>query len=229
VPRVATKERAETIADAALQAFSEAGYRRTQVADIAKIAGVAPGTIYLYTSGKESLFLIAMQRALGEPIDGNAATQTELLEAVRAKFTPQSLGNRLRTLLVQEGSELPSLEEVVRDLWGGVAYLAPAIRLIERCAQDWPELAQLFFGEIRQGLVQTLAEYLVRGAEQGFIRPAPDPMLAARLMLESVAWFAMHRLGDMQGRFYDAGAAEVTVVDALVHAYGLPNSSGGVA
>lgn len=225
MPRIATKERAGTIADAALQAFSQSGYRRTQVSDIAKIAGVAPGTIYLYVAGKEALFVIALQRALREPIDGNPATQAELLDAVRARFTPMSLGNRLRRAIAV-GSELPTLEDVVTELWAGVAYLSPAIRLIEKCAQDWPELAELFFGEIRQGLVETLGAYLRRGAELGFIRPVPDPELAGRLMIETVAWFAMHRFGDMQGRFYDPVAAEATVRDALVHAYGLPTSQG---
>lgn len=225
MPRTASKNRAGTIADAALQAFSQSGYRRTQVADIAKLAGISPGTIYLYSAGKEALFLIAMQRALGEPIDGNLATQAELLDAVRARFTPVNLGNQLR-LALADGSELPTLEAVVDELWRGVAYLGPAIQLIQKCAEDWPELAQLFFGEIRQELVQTLADYLVRGAELGFIRPLPNPELAGRLMIETVAWFAMHRFGDMQGRFYDPLAAEATVRDALVHAYGLPIPQG---
>jgi hypothetical protein len=64
-----------------------------------------------------------------------------------------------------------------------------------------------------------LATYLERGVDQGIVRRPPDIKLAARLIVETTAWFTMHRHGDADGRFYDAAAVRATTIDALVHAF----------
>ena len=46
----------EAILGAALELFGRYGYRRTSVDDIARRAGVAKGTVYLYVENKEALF-----------------------------------------------------------------------------------------------------------------------------------------------------------------------------
>lgn len=51
----------ERILRAAIDTFAESGYFNAKVSDIAKAAGVADGTIYLYFSGKEDL-LVTMFR-----------------------------------------------------------------------------------------------------------------------------------------------------------------------
>ncbi|MGZ7079732.1 MAG: TetR/AcrR family transcriptional regulator [Thermoanaerobaculia bacterium] len=51
----------ERILRAAIDTFAESGYFNAKVSDVAKAAGVADGTIYLYFSGKEDL-LITMFR-----------------------------------------------------------------------------------------------------------------------------------------------------------------------
>ena len=45
------------ILDAAARVFAERGYHRTTVRDIAREAGIADGTIYLYFSSKQELLL----------------------------------------------------------------------------------------------------------------------------------------------------------------------------
>ena len=49
-------ERREAILAAALEEFSASGFAATRLDDVAKRAGVAKGTIYLYFRDKESLF-----------------------------------------------------------------------------------------------------------------------------------------------------------------------------
>ncbi len=44
------------IIEAAGKCFGESGYHRTTIADIAKAAGVAPGTIYIYFPDKYSIY-----------------------------------------------------------------------------------------------------------------------------------------------------------------------------
>ncbi|HKW95305.1 MAG TPA: helix-turn-helix domain-containing protein, partial [Methylomirabilota bacterium] len=49
---------------AGLRVFTEKGYRRTQMADVAREMGVSPGTLYTYVHGKEALFHLLIDRAL---------------------------------------------------------------------------------------------------------------------------------------------------------------------
>jgi len=53
------KERQEKILEAAIKAFSMHGYHNSTVATIARQAGIADGTMYLYFKGKEDLLISA--------------------------------------------------------------------------------------------------------------------------------------------------------------------------
>src|SRR5690242_1165593 len=48
--------RPEEILDAALAVFSESGFARAKLDDVARLAGVSKGTVYLYFDSKEALF-----------------------------------------------------------------------------------------------------------------------------------------------------------------------------
>jgi AcrR family transcriptional regulator len=64
----------EAIFDAALELFGRYGYRRTSIDDIARAAGVAKGTVYLYVENKEALFRTLAQGLLdGVLADARAA------------------------------------------------------------------------------------------------------------------------------------------------------------
>src|SRR4051794_4094634 len=71
--------RREAILSAALDEFSARGFAATRLDDIARRAGVAKGTIYLYFRDKESLFQ-ELVRAMPSPIVGRleAAPMAEL-------------------------------------------------------------------------------------------------------------------------------------------------------
>jgi TetR/AcrR family transcriptional regulator, fatty acid metabolism regulator protein len=53
----AASSKRERILRAAIDTFAESGYFNAKVSDIAKAAGVADGTIYLYFDGKEDLLV----------------------------------------------------------------------------------------------------------------------------------------------------------------------------
>ena len=57
------------ITDAAIAVFAEKGYRSARVADVAKVAGVADGTIYLYFKNKEDLLLSIFEEKMGMFLD----------------------------------------------------------------------------------------------------------------------------------------------------------------
>ncbi len=210
--------RLREIGDAALAAFGRDGYRNTQVADVARIAGVAPGTIYLYAPSKEALFALALQRAQSQDTDPEPMSSEELLTRVKEGFLRQSGSSWLTELRGASGG-LPELEPVLRTFWARLTAAAPAIRLIERCARDWPELAEAFYVHVRQRSIRELAAYLSEGGRQGVVRPTPEPAVAARLIIETAAWFALHRQGDPDGYLISDDSAREAVIDALLHAY----------
>ena len=60
MPKVSSMYKAELkekIIQAAIESFSQTGYDRTKMEDIAKRLGLSKGTIYLYFKSKEDLFL----------------------------------------------------------------------------------------------------------------------------------------------------------------------------
>ena len=65
-PPVADKR--EAILRAATRVFARNGYFNSKVADIAKAAGVADGTVYLYFKSKEEILHSIFDRSVGEAI-----------------------------------------------------------------------------------------------------------------------------------------------------------------
>ena len=59
----------ELITEAAIAVFAQKGYRSARVADVAKRAGVADGTIYLYFKNKEDLLLSIFEEKMGLLLD----------------------------------------------------------------------------------------------------------------------------------------------------------------
>lgn len=217
--RPSKADRLESIADAALQSFSQRGFRLTQVADVARLAGVAPGTIYLFAESKEALFWLAFARSLDRPLE-NVPCEVPSINEIRSMFGRTADSIDLALALKGPDSSLPSLSAVILDYWTAIENAASAIKLVERCAEDWPDLAHAFYEGLRANALGNLTEYLIRAAKAGLCREAPDPSLAARFIVESIAWFAMHRRGDYDGRHFTSDSARNATLDALLHAYG---------
>ncbi len=57
-------EKRETILDGAVRVIAAKGFHRTRVSEVAKAAGVADGTIYLYFESKDELLRAVYERAM---------------------------------------------------------------------------------------------------------------------------------------------------------------------
>src|SRR5438132_12936445 len=53
---------------AAIDVFAERGYFNAQVADVARAAGVAAGTVYLYFRSKDDLLISIFERGMREAL-----------------------------------------------------------------------------------------------------------------------------------------------------------------
>src|SRR5215813_9551679 len=54
----------DAILRAAIDVFADRGYFNAQVADVARVAGVAAGTVYLYFQGKDDLLVSIFERSM---------------------------------------------------------------------------------------------------------------------------------------------------------------------
>lgn len=63
------KPKYKQILDAAVEVIAENGYHNSQVSKIAKVAGVADGTIYLYFDNKEDILISLFQEKMGQFIE----------------------------------------------------------------------------------------------------------------------------------------------------------------
>lgn len=62
----AVTDKREAIIRAAIKVFAEKGYFNSKVADIAKAAGIADGTVYLYFKGKDEVLHSIFDRTMAE-------------------------------------------------------------------------------------------------------------------------------------------------------------------
>src|SRR4029078_1060186 len=66
--RVDKAEKRDAILRAAIETFAARGFFNAQVADVARTAGVAAGTVYLYFRGKDHLLISIFEKTMKEAI-----------------------------------------------------------------------------------------------------------------------------------------------------------------
>lgn len=101
------KPKFKQIIDAAVVVIAENGYHQAQVSKIAKKAGVADGTIYLYFKNKESILITLFEEKMGvfaekirEEIAGNRDAVSKLLTLVKTHF--HEMSNDLNLAIVMQ-------------------------------------------------------------------------------------------------------------------------------
>lgn len=112
--------RRNAILAAALEEFSVNGFAGTRLDDVARRAGIAKGTIYLYFSDKETLFQ-ELLRSLFAPIvqaleqmPPDTRPVRETIEQLVDLFVREVVGTRRRDvirLIIAEGGRFPKLAE----------------------------------------------------------------------------------------------------------------------
>lgn len=180
--------------------FVAHGYARAQMDDVADALGVAKGTVYGYVSSKEALFALAV--AFGDrleelPSHDRLPLDLEDLprpaEVVAERLAGEVGGMRLVAVAQSPGADaLAEVEEVARDLLVRLGRNRVAIKLVDTCAADFPELAELWFGGGRWAQVDLLTGYLRRQAEAGRLELAGDVAVIARTVIELCAMWAVH-------------------------------------
>ncbi|MBI3782322.1 MAG: TetR/AcrR family transcriptional regulator [Deltaproteobacteria bacterium] len=231
MPRTRPDNRLDQLVAAAVTVFTQKGYRRTQMADVARSMGVSPGTLYLYVESKEALFDLVVQRAFSPhpgaaprlpiPTPKPAATLRRLRQRMAEETRLPQLDAALRHRHVDDPAA--ELADIVREYYGIVERHHRGIRLLERSALDWPELASVFYRGMRRDVLDRLTRYLELRARHKLLRAVTHPQSAARFINEAIAWFGMHRHNDLDSTHIGDREAQETVVDLIVHALTVPD------
>jgi AcrR family transcriptional regulator len=167
-PDMRKAERREAILAAALDEFSAQGFAATRLDDVAKRAGVAKGTLYLYFHSKDALFQ-ELVRTMLTPVVGS-------LEALRDADVPMRvLADRMVDLFVDE-------------IFG--TRRREVIRLMIADGRRFPKLAEFYYREVLSRILAAMRALLTRAAARGEIPDAlaKYPQLLAAPGLVAVVW-----------------------------------------
>jgi AcrR family transcriptional regulator len=164
-----TAARREAILEAALDEFSARGFAAARLEDVAKRAGVAKGTIYLYFADKEALFQELVRFQIGPVMSA--------FETVLASPLP------LKSLIDQ------AIEIFAREVFG--TRRKQAMRLIISEGPRFPALAEFYYREVLGPILKAVRVRLLRALEHGEI--ADDalirfPQLLGAATVMAVVW-----------------------------------------
>ncbi len=217
----------EEVTRAATEVFLCKGYKRAQMADITEALGLSAGAIYRYVESKEALFDLVVRVSAGMNIETSslvAPIATPRPGATMA-FLRRTLERQGRIAKLEEGlvgskagDVVAEFEGIVRELYARTAQFRVGIQLLDRSALDWPELAALWSGRWRTNLVDQLARYLDLRISDRCVPAVPDSRAWGRFIVETVAFFALHRHYDSFPTAMSDKIAEDTAVSAMVRA-----------
>ena len=185
-------ERPGQILDAALDVFSEKGFRAATMQDVAEAAGITKGTIYLYFKSKRELFVAVLKEEVERVIDG------------------------LPEVDVQAAADLDGL---ARN-WGGAlldTLMTPRVgKLAPLVLSEWnnlPEMERLYREEVLPKANLQLAALLEQGMAAGAVRRA-NPIIAARCLLGMFFVFVLTQ--EVLGAKEVTPMAKEDIVDTIV-------------
>jgi AcrR family transcriptional regulator len=222
MPRLPPRDRLLAVAGAATEVFGLRGYRGTKTAEVASKAGMSAGLLFTYVASKEALFHLVFLHGFGMCSE----TAPELPVATPGPgetiaLIKQGLGKfRVPRMRAALATDVPvdvavELREIVEERYDWIECYRPLLAVIERCAVEMPELEAAWFGGTRSGSFSQLARYLERRTAAGLLRPMPDVDVAARVVTESLSWFAWHRHQGRDSNLYQDEAVRRTVVEFI--------------
>lgn len=223
-----SSQRLIAIVQAATKVFGEVGYDGAQMTAIAAAAGVSIGTLYNYVEGKDALFLLVAEHAVGEPIEDRSLPVASRDRASLIAVLEQRISKRARIGTLDRalaattpGGGAAELESIVGEIYDLIASTRDGADALERSAREAPDLAELFYRNVRGRLISDLASYSARTP----LASTVDPQAIARFVIETVTWFARHRHRDPVPLPMSEGAARLAAIECVSRALRATNQS----
>ena len=180
----------EAILRAATDVFAARGFFNAQVADVARAAGVAAGTVYLYFRSKDDLLVSIFERSMRESLAEGRALVADLRDP----------GERLRQFARLH------LARLGRDRHLAIVFqveLRQSTKFMERFSST---LLRDYLGLIRDAIAD--------GQRQGVFRSDVKPTVAAKILFGALDEMATNWI--LSRRRYSLEADADTVVDLFL-------------
>jgi len=187
-------DKRDAILRAAIETFAARGFFNAQVADVARGAGVAAGTVYLYFRGKDDLLISIFERTMKEAIAAGR-------DSLAARTSPL---DRLREIAKLH------LERLGRDRALAVVFqveLRQSTKFMERYSSTY---LREYLGIIR--------DVIAEGQAKGAFRKQINPTLAAKVLFGALDEMATNWI--LSRRKYSLPAESDAVVDLFVGGLG---------
>ena len=187
-------DKRDALLRAAIETFAARGFFNAQVADVARTAGVAAGTVYLYFRGKDDLLISIFEKTMKEAIAAgreNIARHTDPLAQLRAIA-------RLHLDRMSRDRDLAIVFQVE---------LRQSTKFMERFSATH---LREYLGIIR--------DVIARGQSIGIFRKTLNPTLAAKLLFGMLDEMATNWI--LSRRKYSLMADADAIVDLFVRGVG---------
>jgi len=192
VPALVDKR--EAILKAATEIFARSGFFQSQVADVARAAGVAAGTVYLYFRSKDDLLVSIFERTMREAI-------AEGRQALEGISNPRDRLTRIARL---------HLERLSRDRDLAVVFqveLRQSVKFMERLSSTY---LRDYLGLIR--------DTFAAGQASGDFRLTFNPTIAAKVFFGALDEMATNWM--LSRRRYALPPQADAIVDLFIHGVG---------
>jgi TetR/AcrR family fatty acid metabolism transcriptional regulator len=196
-------DKRDAIMRAATRVFAERGFFNAQVADVARAAGVAAGTVYLYFRSKDDLLVSVFEKTMKDAISEGRA-------ALEGAADPRERLSRIARL---------HLERLGRDRDLAVVFqveLRQSTKFMERFSSSY---LREYLGLIR--------EAVEAGQAAGLFRRDVSATSAAKILFGALDEMATNWM--LSRRNYRLENDADTVIDVFLHGVGLPAAPGGGA
>jgi TetR/AcrR family transcriptional regulator, fatty acid metabolism regulator protein len=190
----ARADRRDAILRAAIDVFAGRGFFNAQVADVARAAGVAAGTVYLYFESKDDLLVSIFERTMRDAIAEGRAAVAPVRDPIE----------QLRTVARVH------LDRMGRDRSLAVVFqveLRQSTKFMERLSST---LLREYLGIIRA--------IIVEGQKTGVFRRELNATLAAKLFFGGLDEMATNWI--LSRRKYALASEADAIVDLFVHGAG---------
>src|SRR5947207_2683461 len=183
-------DKRDAILRAAIETFAARGFFNAQVADVARTAGVAAGTVYLYFRGKDDLLISIFERTMKEAIEAG------------------------RRSLDARAQPLDRLREIARlhlDRLGRDRDLAIVFQVELRQSTKFMERFSATHLREYLGIIR---DVIAEGQGKGVFRKHVNPTLAAKMLFGALDEMATNWI--LSRRRYSLVAETDAVIDLFV-------------
>jgi TetR/AcrR family fatty acid metabolism transcriptional regulator len=182
-PRGGGAAKRERILRAAIRIFSQKGYFNSKISEIARLAGVADGTIYLYFKNKDDLLISLFEEKMGE-----------VVADVRARISDGSGALSRLQIFIRNHMDLLTREA------GLIEVIQVELRQSNKFMKEYVPVKFLEYLDVISGILED-------GKREGVIRPDLNVTLARRAIFGALDEISLAYVLSRKRKYEPAAAA----------------------